>query len=72
MLTRLQKLKVKLENLNSSDKQPEIDTYTQQIIDSAALNSNITSINNTDLDDIFYDDPEDDEDEEEVVDDTME
>ncbi len=72
ILTRLQKLKSKLENTDSSNRQPEIDTYTQQIIDAAALNSNLTSNNNTDLDDIFYDDQDDDNEEEEEVDDTIE
>ncbi len=70
----MQKLKTKLENFDSSNKQPEIDTYTQQIIDAATLNSNLTSNNTADLDDIFYDDPadDDDEEEEENIDDTME
>jgi hypothetical protein len=68
----LQKLKIKLENFDSSNKQPEIDTYTQQIIDAATLNSNLTSNNTADLDDIFYDDPDDEEEEEENIDDTME
>ena len=70
LLTRLQKLKNKLENRDvSTEQQPEIDTYTKQIIDAAALNSNITSNNDLDLDDIFDEDDDDDDDDDQEVED---
>jgi len=63
ILTRLQKLKNKLENNPPSNDKQKIDSYTQQIINAAALNSNLTSNNDIDLDDIFDNDQdEDDED----------
>jgi len=64
ILTRLQKLKSKLENNSLSNQKQEIDSYTQQIIDAAAFNSNITS-NNIDLDDIFDNDQDEEEEEDE-------
>jgi len=63
ILTRIQKLKNKLENNPPSNDEQKIDSYTQQIINAAALNSNLTSNNDIDLDDIFDNDQdEDDED----------
>jgi len=61
ILTRLQKLKSKLESQTSSNEEQKIDSYTRQIIDAAPLNSNITSNNDMDLEDIFYDDQIDDD-----------
>lgn len=60
----MKKLKSKLDDGNPSKTPPQIDSYTQKIIDAADLNSNLTSNNNITLDDIFDDDP-DDEDEDE-------
>ena len=62
ILSRLQKLKNKLEDTQATKKPEPIDTYTQKIIDAAELNSNLSSNNNTNLDDIFDDDEDDDDD----------
>lgn len=71
LLTRLEKLKHKLEMDIDSTKSPsEFDQYTKQIINAAELNSNITSSNDLDMDDIFNDDDGDnDEDDQDIPDD---
>ncbi len=65
ILTRLQKLKSKLETNPSLNDEQKIDSYTRKIIDAAPLNSNITSNNDIDLDDIFYNDQDEEEQEDE-------
>lgn len=69
ILTRLQKLKNKLESEESSGAIPQMDSYTKQIIDAAELNSNISSTKDIDLEDIFNndDDEEEEEDDEEEL-----
>lgn len=65
ILTRLKKLKNKLEDGNTMNTSPQIDSYTQKIIDAADLNSNLSSNNNTNLDDIFDDDQDNDDEDDE-------
>lgn len=52
-------------NIDSTSSPAEIDNYTKQVISAAELNSNISSANDIDMDDIFNNDDDDDENEEE-------
>ena len=66
ILTRLEKIKHKLEmNIDSTSSPSEIDNYAKQVINAAELNSNISSVNDIDMDDIFNNDDDEEEEEEE-------